>query len=57
MSLNSSDILFYSGIMIMIFAVIIALACFVIFRISGKKLKKTLEQEYGTDAQNNSRNL
>ncbi len=57
MSLNSSEILFYSGIMLMVLAVILTITFLIIFRLSGKKLKKTLEQEYGSNVQNNSRNL
>ncbi len=57
MSMNSSEILFYAGIFLMALAVIFSLVCFIIFKITGNNLKKTLEQEYGKDVQNNSRNL
>ena len=57
MSFTTSEILFYGGIALVSFAVFFALACIIIFKITGQKLKKTLEQEYGKDVQNNSRDL
>ncbi len=47
MSNFSSEILFYSGIFLVALAAIFALVCIIIFKISGNKLKKKLEQEYG----------
>lgn len=45
-SLNS-EILFWGGIAVMIVALMLLLLCGVIFFITGKKIKKTLEHEYG----------
>jgi len=46
-SLSSSEIIFYGGIMIMAAASALAVICAVLFTITGKRLKKRLEQEYG----------
>jgi uncharacterized membrane protein len=39
--------LIYCGIALMVSAVIIALVSIVVFSVSGKKLRKKLEQDYG----------
>ena len=46
-TLNGSELLFYSGIGLMGLSVAIGLAAFIILRISGKRLKRKLETEYG----------
>lgn len=45
--LSGSELLFYGGLAAMGAAAAGALLCIVIFRVSGRKLKKKLEQEYG----------
>ena len=45
--LSGSEVLFYGGLAAMGAAAAGALLCIVIFRVSGRKLKKKLEQEYG----------
>lgn len=43
----SSEMLFQGGITLMAAAVILMLVSFAIFFVSGRKLKKQLEEEYG----------
>lgn len=45
--LSSSEIIFYSGIMVMAAACVLAVICVAVFTVTGKRLKKRLEQEYG----------
>lgn len=45
--LSGSELLFYGGLAIMVIAVLLAMVCAVLFRLSGRRLKKKLEQEYG----------
>ncbi len=45
--LSESELLFYGGIVIMSAAAVLAVAGTVIFYITGRKLKKNLEKEYG----------
>lgn len=47
--LNRSELLLYAGIAVMAVAVIAAVILILIFSFSGKRLKKRLEEEYGTD--------
>lgn len=47
MTLTISELLFYGGIIVVAGTLVLALVCFCIFYISGKKLKYQLEQEYG----------
>lgn len=46
--LSGSECLLYGGIAIMAAAAIAAIACIIIFRITGRKIKRTLEREYGS---------
>jgi len=39
--------LLYGGIAVMAFVVVMAVICCIVFSISGKRLKKKLEKEYG----------
>ena len=45
--LSDSELLFYGGIALMIAAVVLSILCVVVFRITGRRLHKKLEQEYG----------
>ena len=45
--MSSSDLLLWGGIILMAAAAILALVCFMVFGVTGKRLKKKLEQEYG----------
>jgi heme/copper-type cytochrome/quinol oxidase subunit 2 len=45
--LSESEIIFYIGILIMAFVVVMAIIFTVVFLIKGRKLKNRLEQEYG----------
>lgn len=45
--LSGSEWLFYGGISVMILTVVLAVLRIAIYILSGKKLKKKLEQEYG----------
>ncbi|MBQ7774505.1 MAG: hypothetical protein IJ379_01160 [Lachnospiraceae bacterium] len=45
--MSGSELLFYGGIGIMIAAVLLAVICIVIFSLTGRKLKKKLEKEFG----------
>lgn len=47
MGLSVSELLFYLGIAVMVFTVFVTIICIIGFRISGKKIKKKLESEYG----------
>ena len=47
--LNRSELLLYTGIAVMATAVIAAVILMLIFLFSGKRLRKRLEEEYGTD--------
>lgn len=49
MCISYSELLFYWGIALMVMAVLVAVICIVLFRCSGKRLKKRLEKEYGND--------
>lgn len=44
---SESELFLYGGIAAMAIAVILMGLCIVIFSITGKRLKKKLEQEYG----------
>lgn len=46
--LSVSENFFYGGILIMILAVFCFIFCFTVFYLTGRKLRKKLEQEYGT---------
>ena len=45
--LSGSELMFYGGIAVMGGAVLLTAASIIIFSITGKRLKKRLEQEYG----------
>ncbi len=45
--MQNSELLFYGGILVMGIAVIIMLISLVIFHITGRRIKKRLEEEYG----------
>ncbi len=45
--LSVSECLFYGGIVMMAIAILAAGISAAIFRVTGKKLKNNLEQEYG----------
>lgn len=47
-ALSGSGLLLYAGIVIMCLAAISAVICIVIFKGTKRKLRKNLEQEYGT---------
>lgn len=47
MAMDSSELIFYCGIALAVAAVIIALICAAVFAVTGKRLRKRLEQEYG----------
>ena len=47
MELAQGELLFYSGIAIMISAAVIAIIAAIILDISQKRLRKRLEQEFG----------
>ena len=46
-NLSGSERLFYGGIAVMIAGVLLTAVCVVIFTLTGQKLKRTLEEEYG----------
>lgn len=46
-ALSGSELLLYGGIALMGVALLFGVLCMVVFRYSGQKLKKKLEQEYG----------
>lgn len=43
----SSEALFWGGIFVIIAAVLLLLICCVVFHITGKRIQKILEEEYG----------
>lgn len=45
--LSRSELLFYGGIALMVAAAALAILALIVFRISGCRLRKKLEQEYG----------
>lgn len=45
--LSESELFFYGGIAVMVAAGILAALCIVIFTGTGRRLKRTLEREYG----------
>lgn len=45
--LPGSESLFYAGIFLMLIVVVSAVICMIMFRYTGKKLKKKLDEEYG----------
>lgn len=45
--LSDSEILFYSGIAIIVFSILLFIVCMIFFNFKWKRLKKKLEQEYG----------
>lgn len=47
LGLSESELFLYGGIAAMLVAGILLVLCIVIFSITGKRLKKKLEQEYG----------
>ncbi len=49
--LSGSELLFYSGIVVMVVSAVLAVICVVLFVVTGRKLKKKLEEEYGKPQQ------
>ncbi|MCI9143769.1 MAG: hypothetical protein HFH87_14345 [Lachnospiraceae bacterium] len=45
--LTPSEIMFYGGIAVMCLTAVAAVCCVILFKITGKKIRKILEQEYG----------
>ena len=45
--IDNSELLFWFGIVLMVAAAVSAVALTVLFCITGRRLKKRLEQEYG----------
>lgn len=45
--MNSSQIIFYSGIAVMCAGVLIGLCSLIILRVTGLKIRAQLDQEYG----------
>lgn len=45
--LTQGEIFLYCGIAALVFAVVSAIACIILFKITGKQIRKKLEQEYG----------
>ncbi|MBO5143905.1 MAG: hypothetical protein J6C19_00015 [Lachnospiraceae bacterium] len=45
--LCSSEIIFFTGMMLMAAACVLAVISIIIFRLTGKRLRERLEQEYG----------
>lgn len=45
--LTSSEIILYAGIAIMIMAAVLAIISIVVLKISGTRLRKKLQREYG----------
>lgn len=45
--LSGSEILLLAGIVLMAVATIGAIACMVVFKLTGRKLRERLEKEYG----------
>jgi uncharacterized membrane protein len=43
----TGEILFYCGVALMVMALVMAIISIVIFSITGEKLKKKLEKDYG----------
>ncbi len=48
MEAGSSELLFWGGVAIMAIVVVMAVVCIIIFGITGRKLKRKMEDEYGT---------
>lgn len=46
-SFSGSELLFYGGISVMATAVILGIGSAVVLRITGKRLRRRLENEYG----------
>lgn len=51
LGLSSSEMLLYGGIAIMVGSAVLAMLCIAIFKMTGRKLKRKLEQEYGKPQQ------
>lgn len=47
MNMTSSEQILYVGIAIIILAVVLAVVSTILFLLSGRRLKNTLEKEYG----------
>lgn len=47
MELLGSELLLYGGAVLMVMAVAGAVLCAAVFSVSSRRLKRTLEQEYG----------
>lgn len=45
--LSESELFLYGGITAMVAAGVLLVLCIIVFTITGKRLKKKLEQEYG----------
>lgn len=45
--LSESELFLYGGIAVMALAGILTVVCCVLFSVTGRRLKKKLEQEYG----------
>lgn len=56
-ALSSSEILFYGGMVGMAVTIFMLVVMLVVFRITGNRLKRKLEQEYGKKVINTSRDI
>ena len=45
--MNSSEVIFYVGIVVMSFSIIIGFCAAAILRITGNRIQKRLDEEYG----------
>ncbi|MBR1702565.1 MAG: hypothetical protein IJ716_11490 [Lachnospiraceae bacterium] len=42
-----TELFFYGGIATMVTAVVLAILCIIIFSVTGKQIRRKLEQDYG----------
>lgn len=45
--LTQGEIFLYCGVAALVIAFVLAVVCIIIFRITGKKIRQKLEQDYG----------
>lgn len=45
--LTQGEIFLYCGVAALVFAVVSAIVCIIIFTVTGKKIRQKLEQDYG----------
>lgn len=47
--LSGNELLLYGGLAVMALSLVLAVVCIAVFAVTGRKIKRQLEQEYGKE--------